>query len=101
MKRVLASLGLGAVIVGGMLHPAIAEDSQRIHAEITKVTSASRQTSSEVTIAGTWSVEKLAVGQFFTVSTEPVEGEPHSRGIRRSRSPSMTGRRSENVTPPR
>lgn len=76
MKRVLASLGLGAVIVGGMIHPAIAEDSQRIHAEITKVTSASRQTSSEVTAAGTWSVEKLAVGQFFTVSTEPVNGEP-------------------------
>lgn len=76
MKRVLASLGLGAVIVGGMIHPAIAEDSQRIHAEITKVTSASRQTSSEVAVAGTWSVEKLAIGQFFTVSTEPVNGEP-------------------------
>lgn len=76
MKRVLASLGLGAVIVGGMIHPAIAEDSQRIHAEITKVTSASRQTSSEVTVAGTWSVEKLAVGQFFTISTDPVNGEP-------------------------
>lgn len=72
MKRVLASLGLGAVIVGGMIHPAIAGDSpQRIHAEITKATSASRQTSSEVTIAGTWSVDKLAVGQFFTVSSDP------------------------------
>lgn len=76
MKRVLASLGLGAVIVGGMIHPAIAEDSQRIHAEITKATSSSRQTSSEVSVAGTWSVDKLAVGQFFTVSTEPVEGRP-------------------------
>lgn len=71
MKRVLASLGLGAVIVGGMIHPAIAEDSQRIHAEITKATSASRQTSSEVNIAGTWSVEKLSVGQFFTVAADP------------------------------
>lgn len=72
MKRVLASLGLGAVIVGGMIHPAIAGDShQRIHAEITKATSASRQTSSEVTVAGTWSVDKLAVGQFFTVSSDP------------------------------
>ena len=71
MKRVLASLGLGAVIVGGMIHPAIAEDSQRIHAEITKTTSASRQTSSEVTVAGTWSVDKLAVGQFFTVTADP------------------------------
>lgn len=75
MKRVLASLGLGAVIVGGMIHPAIAENPQRIHAEITKVTSASRQTSSEVTVAGTWSVDKLAVGQFFTVTTDPVNGE--------------------------
>lgn len=72
MKRVLASLGLGAVIVGGMIHPAIAGDSpQRIHAEITKTTSASRQTSSEVSVAGTWSVDKLAVGQFFTVSSDP------------------------------
>ena len=75
MKRVLASLGLGAVIVGGMIHPAIAENPQRIHAEITKATSASRQTSSEVTVAGTWSVEKLAIGQFFTVTTDPVNGE--------------------------
>lgn len=71
MKRVLASLGLGAVIVGGMIHPAIAENPQRIHAEITKTTSASRQTSSEVSVAGTWSVEKLAAGQFFTVSADP------------------------------
>lgn len=71
MKRVIASLGLGAVIVGGMINPAIAEDSQRIHAEITKTTSASRQTTSEVSVAGTWSVEKLAVGQFFTVSADP------------------------------
>lgn len=71
MKRVIASLGLGAVIVGGMINPAIAEDSQRIHAEITKTTSASRQTTSEVSVAGTWSVDKLAVGQFFTVSAEP------------------------------
>lgn len=71
MKRALASLGLGAVIVGGMINPAIAEDSQRIHAEITKTTSASRQTTSEVSVAGTWSVDKLAVGQFFTVSADP------------------------------
>lgn len=71
MKRVIASLGLGAVIVGGMINPAIAEDSQRIHAEITKTTSASRQTTSEVSVAGTWSVDKLAVGQFFTVAAEP------------------------------
>ena len=52
MKRVLASLGLGAVIVGGMIHPAIAEDSQRIRAEVTKATSSSRQTSSVVNVGG-------------------------------------------------
>ena len=75
MKRVLASLGLGAVIVGGMIHPAIAEDSQRIHAEVTKATSSSRQTSSEVNVGGTWAVDKLAVGQQFTVSTVPNEGK--------------------------
>ena len=75
MKRVLASLGLGAVIVGGMIHPAIAEDSQRIHAEVTKATSSSRQTSSEVNVGGTWAVERLAIGQSFTVSTVPNEGK--------------------------
>ena len=75
MKRILASLGLGAVIVGGMIHPAIAEDSQRIHAEVTKATSSSRQTSSEVNVGGTWAVEKLAVGQQFSVSTVPNEGK--------------------------
>lgn len=75
MKRIIASLGLAAVIVGGMINPTLAEDSQRIHAEITKTTSASRQTTSEVSVAGTWSVEKLTVGQFFTVTTEPVNGE--------------------------
>ena len=76
MKRILASLGVVAAIVGGMITPATAGDApQRIHAEITKTTSASRQTTSEVSVAGTWSVEKLAVGQFFTVTTEPVNGE--------------------------
>ena len=75
MKRILASLGLGAVIVGGMIHPAIAEDSQRIHAEVTKATSSSRQTSSEISVSGTWAVNKLEVGQSFTVSTVPNEGK--------------------------
>ena len=76
MKRILASLGVVAAIVGGMITPATAGDApQRIHAEITKTTSASRQTTSEVSVAGTWSVEKLAVGQFFTVTTDPVNGE--------------------------
>lgn len=76
MKRMIASIGLGAIVVGGMISPTVAEPPQRIHAEITKATSASRQTSSEINISGTWSVEKLAVGQVFTVTSAPVNGEP-------------------------
>ena len=72
MKRILASLGVVASIVGGMITPATAGDApQRIHAEITKTTSASRQTTSEIGVYGTWSVDKLAVGQFFTITAEP------------------------------
>lgn len=74
MKRVLASIGLGAIVIGGMISPAVAEDTPQIHAEITKATSASRQVSSEVNVSGTWTVEKLAVGQSFTVSTTPQNG---------------------------
>lgn len=74
MKRVLASIGLGAVIVGGIISPAIAEDTPQIKAEVTKATSASRQVSSEINVSGTWTVEKLAVGQSFTVSTIPTNG---------------------------
>ena len=74
MKRVLASIGLGAMIVGGLISPAIAEDAPQIKAEVTKATSASRQVSSEINVSGTWTVEKLAVGQSFTVSTSPMNG---------------------------
>lgn len=74
MKRVLASIGLGAIVIGGMISPAIAEDVPQIKAEVTKATSASRQVSSEVNVSGTWTVEKLAVGQSFTVSTTPQNG---------------------------
>ena len=39
-------------------------------AQVTKATSSSRQTSSEVTVEGTWSTPKLAVGQHFTVASK-------------------------------
>lgn len=48
--------------------------STPIKAEVTKATSSSRQTSSEINVGGTWSTEKLEVGQSFTVSTVPTEG---------------------------
>lgn len=76
MKRVLASIGLGAVIVGGLISPAIAEDTPQIKAEVTKATSMSRQVSSEVNVSGTWTTEKLTIGQSFTVSTLGNGGAP-------------------------
>lgn len=48
---------------------AAAEDTPPMTAQVTKATSASRQTSSEVTVAGTWSTPKLEVGQAFTVGS--------------------------------
>ena len=53
---------------------AAAEDMPPMTAQVTKATSASRQTSSEVTVAGTWAAPALTVGQSFTVSTKPTNG---------------------------
>lgn len=74
MKRFLATTGVALL----MLTPAAAyaaDNTPEIKAEVTKATSSSRQTSSEVNVGGTWAVEKLAVGQRFTVSTVPNEGK--------------------------
>lgn len=74
MKRFLATTGVALL----MLAPAAAyaaDNTPEIKAEVTKATSSSRQTSSEVNVGGTWAVEKLAVGQSFTVSTVPNEGK--------------------------
>lgn len=46
------------------------EAAPAMTAQVTKATSASRQTSSEVTVEGTWSAPKLAVGQQFTVASK-------------------------------
>lgn len=74
MKRFLATTGVALL----MLTPAAAyaaDNTPEIKADVTKATSSSRQTSSEVNVGGTWAVEKLAVGQSFTVSTVPNEGK--------------------------
>lgn len=49
---------------------AAAEAAPTMTAQVTKATSASRQTSSEVTVEGTWSAPRLAVGQHFTVASK-------------------------------
>lgn len=46
------------------------EAAPAMTAQVTKATSASRQTSSEVTVEGTWTTPKLAVGQQFTVASK-------------------------------
>lgn len=74
MKKFLGTIGVALL----MLTPAAAyaaDNTPEIKAEVTKATSSSRQTSSEVNVGGTWAVEKLAVGQSFTVSTVPNEGK--------------------------
>lgn len=68
----------GGVLLSGALllslsHMATA--STPIQVEVTKATSSSRQTSSEINVGGTWSTERLEVGQSFTVSTVPMNGE--------------------------
>lgn len=70
-----AALTIAALVLPyGAATNAAAEDMPAMTAQVTKATSSSRQTSSEVAVAGTWSVPKLAVGQSFTVSTQPTNG---------------------------
>lgn len=74
MKRFITTTGVALL----MLTPAAAyaaDNTPEIKAEVTKATSSSSQTSSEISVSGTWAVEKLAVGQQFTVSTVPNEGK--------------------------
>lgn len=69
MKRFLATTGVALL----MITPAAAyaaDNAPEIQAEVTKATSSSRQTSSEVNGGGNWTVEWLAVGQSFTVASK-------------------------------
>lgn len=76
-KHTLAGLSLSmGLAITAAAAPALAAPTtpEPITAQVTKATSASRQTSSEVNVGGTWAAEKLAVGQSFTVSTVPTNG---------------------------
>lgn len=75
MKRFITTTGIALLMITAAAATANAADNTEIKAEVTKATSSSRQTSSEVNVGGTWAVEKLAVGQQFTVSTVPNEGK--------------------------
>lgn len=75
MKRFLATTGVALLMIAAAAATANAADNTEIKAEVTNATSSSRQTSSEVNVGGTWAVEKLEVGQSFTVSTVPNDGK--------------------------
>lgn len=69
MKKFLATAGV-ALLMAAPAAAYAADTTPEIKAEVTKATSASRQTSSEVNVAGTWTTERLAVGQQFTVTSK-------------------------------
>lgn len=70
MKKFFATTGVAMLMITAAAATANAADNTEIKAEVTKATSSSRQTSSEVNVGGTWSVDKLAVGQSFTVASK-------------------------------
>lgn len=69
MKKFLATGGV-ALLMTAPAAAYAADTTPEIKAEVTKATSASRQTSSEVNVGGTWTTERLAVGQQFTVTSK-------------------------------
>ena len=65
-----AALTLAALALPYSAAYAADEAAPAMTAQVTKATSSSRQTSSEVTVEGTWTAPKLAVGQHFTVASK-------------------------------
>lgn len=71
MKKFLGTIGVAMLMITTAAAATNAADNTpEIKAEVTKATSSSRQTSSEVNVGGTWTVERLAVGQQFTVASK-------------------------------
>lgn len=71
-KYTLAGLGLTVgLAVAAAAAPALAAPTtpEPISAQVTKATSASRQTTSEVTVEGTWATPHLTVGSTLTVGS--------------------------------
>ena len=74
MKKQIWAAGAALTVAAlalpyGAATNAAAEDTPAMTAQVTKATSSSRQTSSEVTVEGTWSTTKLTIGQSFTVGS--------------------------------
>lgn len=70
-KYALAGFGLTLGLAVAAAAPALAAPAapEPISAQVTKATSASRQTTSEVTVEGTWQTPHLTVGSTLTVAS--------------------------------
>lgn len=68
-KYTLAGLGLTVAAAAAPAAPALADTPAPITAQVTKATSASRQTSSEVSVEGTWQTPRLTPGSVLTVGS--------------------------------
>lgn len=70
-KYALAGFGLTVGLAVAAAAPALAAPAspEPISAQVTKATSASRQTTSEVTVEGTWQTPHLTVGSTLTVAS--------------------------------
>ena len=70
-KYSLACFGLTVGLAVAAAAPALAAPAtpEPISAQVTKATSASRQTTSEVTVEGTWATPRLTVGSTLTVGS--------------------------------
>ena len=70
-KYALAGLGLTVGLAVAAAAPALAAPTspEPISAQVTKATSASRQTTSEVAVEGTWATPHLTVGSTLTVAS--------------------------------
>lgn len=70
-KYALAGFGLTMGLAVAAAAPALAAPTtpEPISAQVTKATSASRQTTSEVTVEGTWATPHLTVGSTLTVGS--------------------------------
>ena len=69
-KYTLAGLGLTVgLAVAAAAAPALAATPEPISAQVTKATSASRQTTSEVSVEGTWQTPRLTPGSVLTVAS--------------------------------
>lgn len=68
-KTITAAAGVAMLVAAPVAAYAATDEAPAMTATVTSAQSMSRQTSSEVNVAGTWETEHLTVGQSFTVAS--------------------------------